>query len=150
MRFLLLILALLAAPVLAVEPSEMLSDPLLEARARSISAGLRCPVCRNESIDESNAVISGELRLLVRERLVAGDDDQAVVDYVVNRFGEFVLLRPDASGTNLILWLAAPLMLIFALWLGFANIARRAKAAEPEALSADEEAKLAALLKADD
>ena len=108
MRRLALLLALVAAPAFAVEPDEVLDDPALEARARDISAGLRCPVCRNESIDESNAGVSRDLRLMVRERLVAGDSDAEAVQAVVDRYGEYVLLKPDASGANLILWLAAP------------------------------------------
>ena len=91
MRALILLLALLATPAFAVQPDEMLPDPVLEARARSISENLRCPVCQGEAIDDSNAPISRSLRLAVRERLVAGDSDDQVVDYVVARFGEFVL-----------------------------------------------------------
>ena len=95
MRRLLLVLSLLlAAPALAVEPSEMLDDPVLEQRARALSAEIRCVVCQNESIDSSNAEIAHELRVLVRERLVAGDSDQEVLDYLVARYGDFVLLRP--------------------------------------------------------
>ncbi|SMY07953.1 cytochrome c-type biogenesis protein [Flavimaricola marinus] len=125
----------------AVQPGEMLDDPALEARAREISAGLRCPVCRNESIDESNATLSADLRLLVRERLVAGDTDQEVVDFVVSRYGEFVLLRPDASGANLVLWLAAPALLLIGLGIGWTTIRRRQPAKE-EALSDAEKARL--------
>ena len=131
MRAPLLALMLLATPAAAVQPGEMLDDPVLEARAREISAGLRCPVCRNESIDESNAVLARDLRLLVRERLIAGDTDAQVVDYIVARFGEFVLLRPDASGGNLALWLAAPAMLLGALGLGWATVRRTGAAPEP-------------------
>ncbi|HEU0220888.1 MAG TPA: cytochrome c-type biogenesis protein, partial [Paracoccaceae bacterium] len=102
MRALLLLLALWlpAAPAPAVQPDEMLADPALEARAREISRELRCLVCRNESIDESNASLARDLRLLVRERLVAGDTNEAVTDYVVARYGEYVLLRPSFSGAN--------------------------------------------------
>ncbi|WP_118135694.1 cytochrome c-type biogenesis protein [Oceanicella sp. SM1341] len=113
MRALLVLIFLaLAGPVLAVQPSEMLDDPGLEARARSISEGLRCPVCRNESIDESNADIAHDLRVLVRERLVAGDTDEQVVNYIVDRYGDFVLLRPRFGGSTWALWLAAPALLL--------------------------------------
>ena len=147
MKKLLLLLMLLAAPVWAVQPDEVLDDPVLEERAREISAGLRCPVCRNESIDDSNAPISRELRLMVRERLVAGDTDQEVVDFVVARYGEFVLLRPDTRGWNIVLWLAAPALLILGLLIAFVNVRRRAAARPAEGLSAEEQARLDELLK---
>ena len=89
-----MILCLVASPALAVQPDEILDDPALEERARDISAGLRCLVCRNESIDESNADLARDMRLLVRERLVAGDSDAEVVDFIVDRYGEYVLLKP--------------------------------------------------------
>jgi len=145
MKRLILILCIIAAPVFAVEPSEMLDDPALEARARELSQGLRCPVCQNETIDESNATLAQELRIVLRERLVAGDTDEEAVTYMVSRYGEYVLLRPDASGANLILWLAAPLMLLLALWVGITTIRRRNIAAEP--LSQDEEEALEKILK---
>jgi cytochrome c-type biogenesis protein CcmH len=109
---LMLTLALLSAPGFAVQPDEVLADPALEARAREISRGLRCLVCRNESIDDSNAGLARDLRLLVRERLLAGDSDEQVVAYVVGRYGEYVLLNPVATGANLVLWLAGPAMLL--------------------------------------
>ncbi len=138
-------LALTAPPVLAVQPDEVLADPALEARARAISRDLRCPVCQGEAIDDSNAPISRDLRLLVRERLVAGDNDTEVVDYIVARYGEFVLFNPRASGSGLILWLAGPAMLLAGGALAFAVTRRRAK---PEAdLSEDERARLAELMK---
>jgi cytochrome c-type biogenesis protein CcmH len=145
MKRLILIICLLAAPVFAVEPAEILDDPVLEARARDLSQGLRCPVCQNESIDESHAPVAQELRIVLRERLVAGDTDAQVVDYMVVRYGEYVLLRPDARGANLILWLAAPLMLLLALGVGWVTIRRKADAATP--LSPDEEAALEEILK---
>jgi cytochrome c-type biogenesis protein CcmH len=111
MKKLFLILSLmLATPVAAVQPDEILADPVMEERARDISAGLRCLVCRNESIDESNAELARDLRLLVRERLVAGDTNDEVVDFVVDRYGEYVLLRPTLTGANLVLWIAGPVM----------------------------------------
>ena len=102
----------LALPALAVNPDEVLADPVLETRARAISAQLRCLVCQNESIDESNADLAREIRLIVRERLVAGDSDQEVIQYLVDRYGEYVLLRPVFAGHTLLLWSAAPLVLV--------------------------------------
>ncbi len=142
---LVLMFLLIAAPVWAVQPSEMLSDPVLEARARDISEGLRCPVCQNESIDESNAPISHELRVLLRERLVAGDSNQEVVDFLVARFGEFILLEPDRRGANLILWAAAPVLLLLALLVGWMTIRR--KTAPEVALSDDERMELDRILR---
>jgi cytochrome c-type biogenesis protein CcmH len=147
MKRLVLIVMLLASPLWAVEPSEMLDDPILEERARAVSQGLRCPVCQNESIDVSNASLAKELRIVLRERLVVGDTDQQAVDFIVQRYGEFVLLRPDARGVNLILWIAAPAMLIFALGVGWVTIRRRSSA-QPEALSEDEKAELEKILDA--
>lgn len=145
MRFLALCLMLAASPALAVQPNEVLDDKALEARAREISRDLRCPVCQGEAIDDSNAPISRDLRLLVRERLVAGDSDAEVVDYIVARYGEFVLFNPRASGSGLILWLAGPAMLLGGGALAFAMTRRRAK---PQAdLSEAEKARLAELMK---
>lgn len=141
-----LVVALLAGPVLAVEPDEVLDDPVLETRARVISESLRCPVCLNESIDESNAPISRELRLLIRERLVAGDTNTEVIGFVVSRYGEFVLMRPDTSGMNLVLWLAGPAMFVLAGGVVILTLRRRARRADPAGLSADEEKRLAEIL----
>ena len=109
-----LMLALLtsAAPSLAVKPDEVLADPVLESRARGISTELRCVVCQNQSIDDSDADIARDMRLLVRERLVAGDDNAEVVNYLVARYGDFVLLRPPFQPNTLALWLAPPLMAV--------------------------------------
>ena len=142
----LMFVLVLALPAVAVQPDEMLDDPALEQRARDISQGLRCPVCQNESIDESNAPVSRDLRLLVRERIVAGDTDREVVSYVVDRYGEFVLLEPPREGANLVLWLSGPVLLIAALGIGFAAVRARSRAARPEALSDEENARLEALL----
>ena len=106
----------------SVEPNEVLSDPTLEERARNISKDLRCLVCQNESIDESNASLAKDLRILVRERLVAGDSDDEVLNFIVDRYGEFALLNPRSDGFNLILWLSGPLMLIIALIISFTFI----------------------------
>ncbi|MEL7488119.1 MAG: cytochrome c-type biogenesis protein [Pseudomonadota bacterium] len=125
MRSLLLIALLTLAsvsliPANAVEPDEVLDDPALEARARAISRELRCVVCQSENIDDSNAPLAKDLRILVRERLLAGDSDDAVVDFVVARYGEYVLLKPRLSGRTAFLW-AAPAAVIlgggFALWV---------------------------------
>ncbi len=145
MRALILCLALAAAPALAVQPDEVLSDPALEARARQISHDLRCPVCQGETIDDSNAPISRDLRLLVRERLLAGDSDAEVVDYIVARYGEFVLFNPRASGSGLILWLAGPAMLLVGGALAFA-LTRRKPKIEAD-LTEDEKARIAELMK---
>ena len=141
-----LIWLVMAGGAFAVQPNEVLDDPVLEERAREISKGLRCPVCRNESIDESNAGVSGDLRVLVRERLVAGDSDAEVIDYVVDRYGEYVLLNPPATGSNLILWVAGPVLFLAALGISGAYLTRRRAAPVPEALSEDEEARLSELL----
>lgn len=141
-----LLMALVAGPVLAVQPDEVLDDPVLETRARVISESLRCPVCLNESIDESNAPISRELRLLIRERLVAGDTNTEVIGFVVARYGEFVLMRPDTSGMNLVLWLAGPVTFVVAGGVVILTLRRRAKQADPAGLSKDEERRLAEIL----
>jgi cytochrome c-type biogenesis protein CcmH len=150
MKRVVLAIALLAAwPVLAVTPSEVLDDPALESRARDISKGLRCLVCRNENIDESNAELAQDLRVLVRERLVAGDTNEEVVDYVVNRYGEYVLLKPTAQGANLILWIAGPAMLLLAGGMGFVYVRRRGRAPDgaEAALTREEEARLEDILR---
>lgn len=146
MKRLVLILCLLAAPVFAVQPDEVLDDPALEARARDISAGLRCPVCQSESIDESNADIARDLRLLVRERLVAGDSNAEVRDFIVARYGEYVLLEPTARGANLILWIAGPAMLLMAIAIGMLYARRRSAGVPPARLSGEEEARLREIL----
>jgi len=149
MTRMILILMLLATPLMAVEPDEVLLDPLLEQRALDLSKGLRCPVCQSESIDESNAPISKDLRLLVRERLVAGDSDQDALDYIVARYGEFVLLKPTFGGANWVLWAAGPLMLLIAGAVGVSYVRGRstAKAPQDDVLSADEAAALRDILK---
>ncbi|WP_407638393.1 cytochrome c-type biogenesis protein [Cypionkella psychrotolerans] len=146
MRAVLLALLLVASPAFAVQPDEMLQDPGLEARAREISRNLRCPVCQGEDIDDSNAPISRDLRLAVRERLVAGDSDAQVVDYVVARYGEFVLFTPRAEGSSLILWLAGPAMLLAGAGIALAMSRRRAVAAEAEGLTEADKTRLAELL----
>lgn len=137
---------MLAGAAFAVEPDEILEDPALEQRAREISKGLRCLVCRNESIDESNAELARDLRILVRERLTGGDSDAEVVDFVVSRYGEYVLLNPRATGVNLILWVAAPALLLGGLGIALMYLRRRQTGPGPEALSDDEKVRVAELL----
>ncbi len=136
------LLALLAAPAGAVKPDEILADPALEARARAISQELRCLVCRNENIDDSDAPLARDLRLLVRERLTAGDTDDQALAFIVDRYGEFVLLKPPAQGANLILWLAGPALLLAGAAIALATLRRRQAAPEPQALSPEDQARL--------
>lgn len=137
----------LSGAAFAVEPDEMLADPVLEERARELSKGIRCLVCRNESIDESNAELARDLRILVRERLVEGDTDTEVVDYLVARYGEYVLLTPRATGANLLLWWAAPILLVGGLGIALFYVRSRKDADVAESLTDDEKARLAELTK---
>ena len=149
-RILLMLSLIMSLPVYAVQPDEILDDPLLEDRARELSKGLRCLVCQNESIDDSDAALARDLRLLVRERLVAGDSDEEVLDFVVERYGEFALLQPKFGGSNLVLWIAGPLGLLFAFIIGL-NMMRRS-AANPstkDELSTDEADRLNQILNRD-
>ena len=145
-----LVLGCLAAtsPASAVEPDEVLADSGLEARARAISRELRCLVCQNQSIDDSGAPLARDLRLLVRERLKAGASDAEVIDHVVARYGDFVLLRPPFKASTLALW-AGPWMVLAAgiAWIVIRRRrARRDGAREPEPLSADERRRLEMVL----
>jgi cytochrome c-type biogenesis protein CcmH len=136
------------APAFAVQPDEILKDPALEARARAMSQQLRCMVCQNQSIDDSDAPLAKDLRVLVRERLTAGDTDKQVIDFLVARYGEFVLLKPQFNAHTLLLWLAPFAVLLFAV-IGFV-VSRRRNAqlvAEEPKLSTKEETRVAALLK---
>ena len=126
---LILVLVLLATPLWAVEPDEVLDDPALEARARELSKELRCPVCRNETIDESKADLAKDLRILVRDRLLAGDSDAQVLDYMVARYGDYVLLRPRFNWSNAALWFAGPLLLLAGGAIALTFIRRRPRAA---------------------
>jgi cytochrome c-type biogenesis protein CcmH len=139
---------------LAVAPDEILDDPALEARARALSANLRCMVCQNQSIDDSDAPLAKDLRVLVRERLVAGDTDTQVIDYLVSRYGEFVLLKPRFAVHTLILWAAAPLALLAGVIAIFVMVRRKRPTAAADAsatpLSPEEQARLDELLKGDD
>lgn len=140
-----LVLLLAPAPALAVQPDEVLKDPAMEARARVISEGLRCLVCQNQSIDDSDAPLAKDLRLLVRERLKEGDTNTQVVDYVVARYGEFVLLRPTFGWHTLLLWLS-PLLAVGLGAFGIWRLSRR-RAPKAETLSEAEAAEVEALLK---
>ncbi len=145
----LLALALLAAaPAQAVQPDEMLADPTLEARAREVSRDIRCLVCRNENIDDSNAPLARDLRILLRERISAGDSDAQAKDFLVARYGEFVLLRPRFSLRTAMLWIGPLLALAFGLWMVRGATRRRAgpEPAAPAALSAEDQARVAAIL----
>lgn len=141
-----LLLLLLAGTAWAVEPDEVLDDAALESRAREISKGLRCMICRNESIDESDAALARDLRLLVRERIVNGESDEEVVAFVVERYGEYVLLNPRRDGINLVLWAAAPILLLAGLVAAGIFLVRRRRSAIPDALTAAEKARLAELM----
>ena len=155
LRGLILALTLLTAPqAFAVQPDEVLSDPALESRARVLSQELRCMVCQNQSIDDSNAPLARDLRLLVRERLKEGDSDKQVIDYLVTRYGEFVLLNPRLSLHTALLWFGPPIALgggALALFLAARRRNRRglSDTAKPEGgmLTPTEEARLAKLLK---
>lgn len=140
------LLAAGAAP--AVEPDEVLADPVLEGRARDLSKVIRCLVCQNESIDTSHADLAHELRLLVRERLTAGDSDAEVLDYLVARYGDFVLLRPRMTPANYLLWFG-PLLVLLAGGAGLALYFRARAAPPPDDLSEAERARLAALMERD-
>jgi len=137
----------LIGPAGAVQPDEVLDDPTLEARARALSAGLRCLVCQNQSIDDSDAPLAKDLRVLVRERLTAGDSDEEIIDFVVSRYGEFVLLKPRLLPQTWVLWFATPLVLLAALGvivLGYRR--RRAGAKGPKPLTANEKRRLKRLV----
>ncbi len=143
-----LLWCLIAGPAGAVNPGEMLKDPLLELRARDISKELRCVVCQNQSIDDSDATLARDLRVLVRERLIAGDSDREVIDYVVSRYGDFVLLRPPFKGATVVLWLGPGMVGAFGIFAIVVFFRRRARALVQGAppLDNDEQRRLAALL----
>ena len=145
-----LTLMLPATSVPAVEPDEILKDPALEARARDISLELRCLVCQNQSIDDSNAPLAKDLRVLVRERLVKGETNVQVIDFIVARYGVFVLLKPRFAPNTLFLWLATPLLLLIGMFVTFRSYKRRsgeARSQSAKGLSAKEKSELKKLLK---
>jgi len=144
-----LALALMLAltfPALAVEPSEMLKEPALEARARTLSRELRCVVCQNQSIDDSAAEVAHDMRIAVRARLAAGDTDRAVMDYMVARYGDYVLLQPPFKPGTLVLWLGAPLLLLIAGTALFLAARRRPTVQAPVPLTHDERKRLTVIL----
>jgi cytochrome c-type biogenesis protein CcmH len=147
--FALVFLLLAASPLRAVESSEMLADPALESRARALSKELRCMVCQNQSIDDSEAPLAHDLRVLVRERLEAGDSDAQIRDFLVARYGEFVLLRPRLAWHNAALWGLPPLVLLVGIWVIVFVLRRRRDAAPAEAanLTVAEEQRLLELLR---
>jgi len=153
MQALALLIALLAAShSWAVEPDEMLSNPALEARARAISEELRCMVCQNESIDESQAPLARDLRLLVRRRIMAGDSDAQIINFLVSRYGEFILLKPPLSWNTVALWGAPPALLLLGILMIVAVERRRSAGPSPSQtanLSAAEESRLAEILRGD-
>lgn len=146
--FLVPVLFLTSAVALAVEPDEMLSDPALEARARALSAELRCLVCQNQSIDDSNAPLARDLRILVRERIAAGDTDEEVKRFLVERYGAFVLLKPPVNTRTILLWLAPLMVLIGAIifLVRYIQTSSAVPAGTSQALTKEEEEKLQALL----
>ena len=141
LRAILLLALLTASPAFAVQPDEVLADPALESRARDISTGLRCLVCRNETIDDSDASLARDLRLLLRERLTAGDTDAEAVAFIVDRYGEYVLLNPTANGVNLVLWFAGPAMLLTGFGIAALYLRRRRASPPQDAPLSDAEAK---------
>jgi cytochrome c-type biogenesis protein CcmH len=150
--FALLITLACSSPAGAVQPDEMLPDPALEARARALSKDLRCMVCQNESIDDSEAPLAHDLRVLVRERLKAGDSDSQVMDFLFARYGEFVLLKPPLSWHTVALWGLPPALLLFGFGVVIVQNRRQnaaPEAPEPAALTATEEARIAELLRHD-
>jgi cytochrome c-type biogenesis protein CcmH len=145
-----LVVLLTSSPLWAVEPDEMLSDPALEARARALSQDLRCMVCQNESIDDSHAPLAHDLRVLVRERITAGDSDAQVINFLVARYGEFVLLKPRLSWHTAALWGLPPAMVLFGIVILVIAARRRADASLAAAnLTAAEEARVSELLRSD-
>jgi cytochrome c-type biogenesis protein CcmH len=146
--FAVLLPVLASNPALAVNPDEMLSNPVLEERAREISKELRCLVCQNQSIDDSDAELARDLRVLVRERLVAGDDNQEVIDYIVARYGDYVLLNPPLKPETYILWASPVVLVILAMLAVFAFYRRKQRegSTASASLSKDEQARLDELL----
>ena len=142
----LLLLLLLASPAFAVQPDERLADPALESRARALSRELRCVVCQNESIDESSATIARDLRILLRERIAGGDSDAQATEFLVARYGDFVLLRPPLRADTWLLWFGPFAALVLGAGIAVVALRRRTAAAAPP-LSADEQAKFEKLMR---
>jgi cytochrome c-type biogenesis protein CcmH len=144
--FVLLLLVMTPAPLSAVEPDEILSDPVLESRARALSKNIRCLVCQNQSIDDSNASLAKDLRVIVRERLVAGDDDSAILDFLVARYGEFVLLKPRVTAATYALWYGPWFVLAIGVLGAAIFLTRRRNITRTAPLDVDEAARLAELM----
>ncbi|WP_404382313.1 cytochrome c-type biogenesis protein [Caenispirillum salinarum] len=143
-----------ALPAGAVQPDEMLGDPALEQRAREVSQGLRCVVCQNENIDESNAELARDMRLIVRDRIVAGDSNEEIMQFMVDRYGDYVLLEPPFKASTYALWFGPAIFLLLAAGAGYAYYRNRtggvpAETVRPASLSAEERARLDALLRDD-
>lgn len=144
-------LAFAPMPAFAVNPDEVLKDPVLEERARDLSAQLRCMVCQNQSIDDSNAELAKDLRVLVRERITAGDSDEQVVNYLVSRYGEFVLLKPRLSAQTIALWAMPAVLFVIGGFAVYRLLLRSRTTKGGElALTPDEQARLAELLRRDE
>jgi cytochrome c-type biogenesis protein CcmH len=139
---------LVALPALAVQPDERLADPVLEGRARALSRELRCVVCQNETIDESNATLARDIRILLRERLAAGDSDAQATAYLVARYGDFVLLRPPVRADTWLLWFGPPALLLLGAG-GIAIALRRRTSPVAAPLSAEEQAQVDKMLRED-
>lgn len=146
-RLLISALALAASAAAAVEPDEALADPVLEARARALSREIRCVVCQSESIDDSNALLARDLRLLIRERIGAGDSDRQVTDFLVDRYGDYVLLKPRVQPNTAVLWLAPVIAGLAAAGAAIFFLRRRRDKARTAPLTAEEAAAIAALEK---
>lgn len=144
-----LVLLSVSVPVRAVEPDEILKDSVLESRARAISAGLRCLVCQNQSIDDSDAPLAKDLRILVREKLTAGATDEEAVSFIVERYGEYVLLQPRFSTPNLLLWMAMPLLLAAGGVLVWRSLPKSAPGGPAAPLTDAEREKFETILKSD-
>ncbi len=140
-------LLVLAAPAFAVDPAEMLKDPRLEQRAEKLGAGLRCMVCQSESIEESNADLARDIRVIVRQRILAGDSNDQIRTYLVSRYGDYVLLDPPFQLRTVVLWVGPFALLLAAAAAGFVVLRRRAAGTPPPSLTPDEKRRLDALLK---
>jgi cytochrome c-type biogenesis protein CcmH len=143
LALLLALVAFVATPAFAVQPDEVMKDPALEARARALSAELRCMVCQNQSIDDSDAALAHDIRVLIRQRIARGESNAFVRDFLVSRYGDFILLKPPLKPETLLLWLCAPLTL--GAGIAAVILARRRAPAATSALSAEEERRLAVL-----
>ena len=138
-----------SAPSIAVEPNEVLVDPVLEARARALSKNIRCLVCQNQSIDSSNASLAKDLRVIVRERLIAGDSDTRILDFLVARYGDYVLLKPPVKPTTYALWYGPGVLMTLGFFAVIVFLARRRKIVRPDPLDAAEAARMVELMDQD-